>query len=162
MVDTKSTKLGAPRAAEEVPTSPQTTPVDYGAERDAGHIWNAISGLSHKTGELSSAVLVCNSQLGELRSDLKGLDTGINELKSEQHAVEKSIKVFALIATPLLALAAFLAPYVWTKSMRPDLEKSIADSVKVDLQREAAVKERTLALEKQVSDLEAKLKDKSR
>lgn len=158
MSPTRANKAAQP---EVVPTSPQTIPTDWAQERDAGHLWNAISGLSSKTGELSAAIAAGNTQLAEMRTDFKGLDGGIHELKTEQIAVAKSIKVFGYIATPLLALAAIAAPYWWTKTMRPDLEKSIAESVKADIERENASKEKTNVLERKIQDLEARLKAQS-
>ena len=158
---TAANSAKAPQVGEVVPTSPQTPPPDWAQERDAGHLWSAISGLSAKTGELGSAIGACDKQLGELRSDVKDLDKDIQELKSEQKAVVKSAKVFAWIATPLLALAAFLAPYTWSKAMRPDLEKSIADAVKADIERETAARDKTKTLEQEITTLKAQLQGRA-
>lgn len=129
-------------------------------ERDAGHIWQAISGLKEKSGELGGLVVNSQRLIENLRDDLKGIDNDIEDLKLEQRSTAKTVKVVGLVATPLIALVAFVAPYFWSNSMRPELERSIAAQVKVELEREQAARERTRQLESENAELRAKLRSR--
>jgi hypothetical protein len=154
-----ATRARRPVADDSVPSVPQTTPLpqDWGHERDAGHIWSAISDLKLKAGELAGLVASNQKTLDEL----KGLQEDIDELKLEQKSTAKTIKVVGLVATPLIALVAFIAPYFWSNSMRPELERSIGAQVKSDLEKEQAAREKTRQLETEISELKAQLKAKT-
>lgn len=156
-------RVKRPAAEESVPSAPQTTPAtpDWGHERDAGHLWTAITGLKEKSGELSAAIAGTVKVVEDLRSEIKEIDNGINDLKTEQKATAKTVKVVGLVATPLIAVVAFVAPMFWNNSMRPELERSIAAQVKADIEKEQAAREKTRQLEQEIADLKAKLQAKT-
>ncbi len=136
-----------------------TTPSrpDWSAERDAGHLWSAISSLREKTGEMVSASNTCTASVEAMRADIKALEGETSGLKTEQQSTAKSIKLVSLVATPLLAAIAFVAPYFWSNAMRPDLERTISAQVKADIEKEQAVRENTRKLETKIQELEARL-----
>ena len=131
---------------------------DWQHERDAGYIWNAISDLKGKVGELVGLVASNQKALEDLRGEIKDIDTDINELQLEQRSTTKTIKVVGFVATPLIAIVAFIAPYFWSNSMRPELERSIAAQVKADIEKEQAAREKTRLLETENAELKAQLK----
>lgn len=154
---------------DQTQSTPETAPaqtapplVDWQGERDAGHVWSALCALREKSGELSASVAACNVALVEYKGDLKDIDRGINELKTEQKSNAKLIKLIGFIMTPLVSAAALLAPLIWTKAMRPDLEKSIAATVKADIEKEAAAREKAQSYEKEIADLKAQLRRATR
>ena len=142
-----------PDAVEHGVAPPATT--NWQHERDAGHIWTAMTSLRGTVGELQGAILACNQQIIETRQDIKEIDTCVKTLQTEQVSTQKTLKMFAFIATPLLGLVAWFAPSYWSGAMRPELEKSIAASVKAEIDKDAIARDRIRALEAELAAVKA-------
>ena len=143
---------------------PQTTPrvPNYADERDSLHVATNLATMRETLGELTASITSLSTNAADLRNEVRGIDSRVNELKTEQVSTSKTIKVVSYIATPMIglvaALIAWFAPLYWSAAMRPDMEKTIAASVKADLEKEQAAREKSLAQERRIAELEAQLK----
>lgn len=143
---------------------PQTTPriPNYADERDSLHVATNLATMREKLGELTASISALNANAADLRNEVRGIDSRVNELKTEQVSNTKTIKVVSYIVTPMIGLIAALiagfAPSYWSAAMRPDMEKTIAASVKADLEKEQAAREKFLTQERRIAELEAQLK----
>lgn len=141
---------------------PNTEPDGFELDRLTAGLHTSITQLHMSVGELKSSINAQTTSVVEIKSDIKEQDTRITDLKTEQVSTAKAIKLVGFIATPIIAAIAWFAPSYWNASMRPEMEKNIAAAVKADIEKEQAAREKTQALEKKISELQAKLEQKSK
>ena len=146
---------------EQVAQTPPRIP-NYADERDSMHVASNLAMVREKLGELTASINALATSISELKTDAKDLDARVVELKTEQVSNTKTIKVVSYIVTQMIGLIAALiagfAPSYWSAAMRPDMEKTIAASVKADLEKEQAAREKFLTQERRIAELEAQLK----
>jgi hypothetical protein len=151
-----------PMQPETTPSAqvPQTAPrlPNFADERDSVHTASALGIVRERIGELTGTINSQTSNISELKTELKGIDGRVAELKTEQVANARAIKWVGGIATAVVSVTTWFAPSYWSKAMQPEMEKNIASSVKIELAKEQEAREKTLALEKKITELEAKLK----
>lgn len=138
--------------------TPNTEPDGFELDRLTAGLHTSITQLHMSVGELKSSINAQTTSVVEIKADIKEQDSRITDLKTEQVSTAKAVKLVGLIATPVLAAIAWFAPSYWNASMRPEMEKNIAAAVKADIEKEQAAREKTMALEKQIAELQAKIK----
>lgn len=158
----KTPQLKGPQQIGEPQGAPNTEPYDLDLDRLTGGLHGSISKLTLVTGEVRASIIALQTSVSEIKTDIKTLDASVNALKTEQAVTARSIAILRWIAAPMLGLTAIFAPYAWNSMMRPDIERTIAASVKADIEKEQAAREKTALLEKKILELEAQLKSKGK
>lgn len=125
------------QASTNVPDAPQVPPrPDWAGERDAGHLWNAVSGLSKETGELKAAVQQNIVVIGEFRADVKDFSKDIVDLQAQVREQRSFLKGVAWAVSAVFIVVSALLTLAWTSVIQPGLAHAIGEQIKPEIAKQ--------------------------
>jgi hypothetical protein len=122
----------APRSA------PQVAPHDWLAERDAGHVWGAISGVRQELGQLTTSVQTNTAFNKEVRDDIKELKSELGRLQAQTSSHLSFVKGAVWVAGIVIAVASFLLAWSWNSIIQPGLAHAIVEQLKPEIRKQVS------------------------
>ena len=125
------------QASSKVPDAPQVPPrVDWAGERDAGHLWNAVSGLSKETGELKASIQQNIVVIGEFRADVKDFSKEIVDLQAQVREQRSFLKGVTWAVGFVFVVVSALLTVAWTSVIQPGLAHAIGEQIKPEIAKQ--------------------------
>lgn len=112
--------------------------MDWAGERDAGHVWNALSQLREEVGGLKASVQQGTITVGDVRTDIRDLARDINKLQTETSSQMGFVRGMVWAIGGALTLATIFLGVAWTSVIKPGLAHAIVEQIKPEIAKQVS------------------------